>query len=45
MCEGSESAAGRDWKSGPQPPRAGMEERWGTKRREGEKRVVRRVVR
>ncbi len=36
-CEGWESAEGWGWMSGPQPPRAGTEERWGAKRREGEK--------
>lgn len=36
-CEGWESAEGWDWMSGLQLPQAGMEERWGAKRGEGEK--------
>lgn len=34
--EGWENAEGWDWTSGLQPPRAVMEEKWGTKRGEGE---------
>lgn len=36
-CEGWESAEGWGWMSGLRPPQAGTEERWGAKRREGEK--------
>lgn len=41
-CEGWENAEGWGCMSGPQPPHAGTEERWGTKRWEGEKREVER---
>lgn len=36
-CVGWESAEGWGWMSASQPPQAGTEERWGAKRREGEK--------
>lgn len=36
-CEGWVSAEGWGWMSGPQPPQAGMEERWGAKRWEEDK--------
>lgn len=42
-CEGWGSAEGWDWLSGLQLPQAGMEERWETKRGEGEKWEVEKV--